>query len=421
MAGPPKRANTAPFLPRMVKTPTAEYFPISTTIPVLCLEKTKAALYLHSIVLRERKHRTCALTMRSHKLVTIPPAGWIDVAHRHGTRVLGTFITEWEEGSHVCGELLRSEQSAERAATKLTRLAMDYGFDGWLINIENKVESTDGQVEHLAHFVKSLTCQMRAAKERCLRDTLEWSGLPTGSHLRGSGEGQICGHANDDECAPEPNASRTLVLWYDSVTKDGELAWQDQLNSNNRLFFDACDGIFTNYCWKADCPYLSAFEAQARRFDVYMGIDTFGRGTWGGGGFDVDKALKNIRRAGVSAALFAPAWTMEDKTSGGGRVSVDPDTGVPGDWKAVETAFSGVDAKFWGKVAAAWHAPRRIPGFGDGGGWGGGPQGSGGMMCWPVVVNFGDGVGDRWRVEGNEVASFGDGGTASAGKAAFYR
>ncbi|CAN0019023.1 unnamed protein product, partial [Choristocarpus tenellus] len=31
----------------------------------------------------------------SHSLVTIPPAGWIDTAHRHGTRVLGTFITEW--------------------------------------------------------------------------------------------------------------------------------------------------------------------------------------------------------------------------------------------------------------------------------------------------------------------------------------
>lgn len=52
------------------------------------------------------------------------------------------------------------------------------------------------------------------------------------------------------------------------------------------------------------------------RYDVYMGIDTFGRGTWGGGGFDVDKALGKIRRAGVSAALFAPAWTMEDATTG---------------------------------------------------------------------------------------------------------
>lgn len=52
------------------------------------------------------------------------------------------------------------------------------------------------------------------------------------------------------------------------------------------------------------------------RYDVYMGIDVFGRGTWGGGGFDVDKALGKIARAGVSAALFAPSWTMEDQTTG---------------------------------------------------------------------------------------------------------
>lgn len=58
--------------------------------------------------------------------------------------------------------------------------------------------------------------------------------------------------------------------------------------------------------------YVFAF----RSYDVYMGIDTFGRGTWGGGGFDVDKALGKIRRAGVSAALFAPAWTMEEETTG---------------------------------------------------------------------------------------------------------
>ena len=27
------------------------------------------------------------------------------------------------------------------------------------------------------------------------------------------------------------------VIWYDSVTVQGELKWQDELNANNRLFF----------------------------------------------------------------------------------------------------------------------------------------------------------------------------------------
>jgi hypothetical protein len=30
--------------------------------------------------------------------------------------------------------------------------------------------------------------------------------------------------------------------------------------------------------------------------------------SYGGGGMDCDKALEVIRNAGVSAALFAPAW-----------------------------------------------------------------------------------------------------------------
>ena len=46
----------------------------------------------------------------------------------------------------------------------------------------------------------------------------------------------------------------------------------------------------------------------SRRWDVYMGIDVFGRNTYGGGGYDCDKALEVIRNAGVSAALFAPGW-----------------------------------------------------------------------------------------------------------------
>ncbi|XLU78037.1 hypothetical protein S245_001458, partial [Arachis hypogaea] len=42
----------------------------------------------------------------------------------------------------------------------------------------------------------------------------------------------------------------SLVLWYDSVTVDSDLNWQDQLNYYNKPFFDICDGIFVNYTWK---------------------------------------------------------------------------------------------------------------------------------------------------------------------------
>jgi len=40
------------------------------------------------------------------------------------------------------------------------------------------------------------------------------------------------------------------LIWYDAVTIDGALRWQDTLNAANRPFFEDCDGIFVNYTWK---------------------------------------------------------------------------------------------------------------------------------------------------------------------------
>jgi mannosyl-glycoprotein endo-beta-N-acetylglucosaminidase len=34
----------------------------------------------------------------SHNLITIPPISWIYTAKQHGTQVIGTFITEWDQG-----------------------------------------------------------------------------------------------------------------------------------------------------------------------------------------------------------------------------------------------------------------------------------------------------------------------------------
>lgn len=41
-----------------------------------------------------------------------------------------------------------------------------------------------------------------------------------------------------------------LVLWYDAVTTEGHLQWQDSLTDLNAPFFNACDGIFVNYTWR---------------------------------------------------------------------------------------------------------------------------------------------------------------------------
>jgi mannosyl-glycoprotein endo-beta-N-acetylglucosaminidase len=37
----------------------------------------------------------------SHRCITIPPVTWINAAHKNGTKILGTFITEWEPGFSI--------------------------------------------------------------------------------------------------------------------------------------------------------------------------------------------------------------------------------------------------------------------------------------------------------------------------------
>ncbi|XP_072298511.1 cytosolic endo-beta-N-acetylglucosaminidase [Eucyclogobius newberryi] len=205
----------------------------------------------------------------THNTVTIPPAGWTNAAHRHGVLVLGTFITEWTDGAKLCEEFLKDEESYRAVADKLVQICHFYGFDGWLVNIENELSAP--AVKSMPLFLQYLTEQM---------------------HERVSG---------------------ALVLWYDSVVHTGKLSWQNELNQNNRLFFDACDGFFTNYNWtEQSLEWMKGYSAvQGRQADVYIGVDVFARGEVVGGMYDTHKALEMIRKHNFSAAIFAPGWVYE--------------------------------------------------------------------------------------------------------------
>lgn len=90
----------------------------------------------------------------------------------------------------------------------------------------------------------------------------------------------------------------SLVVWYDAVTVEGELQWQNSLTELNQPFFDAADALFVNYTWGGDAPQTAAATAGPRRADVYMGVDVFGRGSFGGGKMTSDVALRAAREAG---------------------------------------------------------------------------------------------------------------------------
>lgn len=83
-----------------------------------------------------------------------------------------------------------------------------------------------------------------------------------------------------------------------------------------RMFFLLCDGIFLNYCWKEEHLQRSVETVSKIRnktkSQIYVGIDVFGRGCFGGGHFDCNIATKMINKYELSTALFAPAWTYQN-------------------------------------------------------------------------------------------------------------
>ncbi|XP_077184248.1 cytosolic endo-beta-N-acetylglucosaminidase isoform X2 [Paroedura picta] len=203
----------------------------------------------------------------SHHTVTIPPVVWTNAAHRNGVLMLGTFITEWTDGAKICESFLGGEEAYHSVADQLAAITQFYRFDGWLVNIENSLSVT--AAKNMPHFLRYLTDRVHQA-------------VPGGK-----------------------------VLWYDSVLKSGELMWQNELNNNNQVYFDACDGFFTNYNWKEEQLLQTREMAGERQCDIYVGVDVFGRGDVVGSGFETNKSLRLIRHHGLSVAIFAPGWVYE--------------------------------------------------------------------------------------------------------------
>lgn len=173
----------------------------------------------------------------------------------------------------------------------LVALSKQHLLDGWLLNIENPIAGAF--MQNVLLFVTILTTEMHE---------------------------QIPG---------------SQIIWYDSILyPSGRLHWQNELNEYNLDFFRACDGIFLNYNWSVFSLKKSAeFASRSDRKpeDVYVGIDVFGRGCFGGGGWNTRAAIDEIRKASsdLSLAIFAPGWVHENN-------SVDE--------------FESNQCKFWNKL-----------------------------------------------------------------------
>ncbi|CCD65994.1 mannosyl-glycoprotein endo-beta-N-acetylglucosaminidase [Caenorhabditis elegans] len=199
----------------------------------------------------------------SHHFVTIPPEDYTRIAHKHGVLSLGTFITEWIPGYDICSKILENEGSVEKTVDCLVAVARFFGFDGWLINIENKIDA--GKIDLLIQFCSSLTEKSKKMNEN------------------------------------------SKVIWYDSVLDNGKLHWQNELNEMNRKFYDACDAIYLNYNWKDKELLRSAEFGVLDR--IFVGIDVWARGCVGE--FHCDQSFALAKLFHMSVALFAPGWIYE--------------------------------------------------------------------------------------------------------------
>ncbi|PSR70645.1 hypothetical protein PHLCEN_2v13477 [Hermanssonia centrifuga] len=167
-------------------------------------------------------------------------------------------------------------------ARLLANVAHLRGFDGYLLNVECPLRGGIEQTRALSAWITLLEKELKRI---------------VGDHAQ--------------------------VVWYDSVILDGQLRWQDRLNSLNLPFFIPSSSFFTNYTWPPENPSRTAQYFRALNpshltcpspkvlSDIFVGIDVWGRGQHGGGGLACYKSLEHIHPEGLSTALFGHAWTWE--------------------------------------------------------------------------------------------------------------
>jgi hypothetical protein len=106
------------------------------------------------------------------------------------------------------------------------------------------------------------------------------------------------------------------------------VAYQNTLNEVNLPLAEATGGILTNYCWTekhAETALQSALDQENNILpcQIFFGIDVWAQNTtklghprvtypeFGGGGTKTGVAVAKLAGLGLSAGIFAPAWSFE--------------------------------------------------------------------------------------------------------------
>lgn len=235
-------------------------------------------------------------------IIVPPSADVIDEAHRNGVPVLGTvfFAPEVYGGKIEWFKQMmqKNEDGSFPAADKLIELASIIHFDGWFFNQETE-GTTEEDALMLQQFIKYI----------------------------------------------KQKAPQLKIYYYDAMTKDGSIDWQNALTDQNQMFLkdenmqNVADAMFLNFWWTNDSQKdkellkLSnhkAYEIGVDPYDVYAGVDVEANGyntpiRW--------NLFENDDTTYTSLGLFKPSWTYESAI---GNTKEDR-----------EADFSLKESKFW--------------------------------------------------------------------------
>ena len=168
----------------------------------------------------------------SHSLVCIPPPTWTNTLHRNGVKALATFIVEPQ--TPEIERILHIVDGKYVYAKQMAQMAESFGFDGWLLNIENEFpKSSQNLTGRLTDFIRSLKEEL----------------------------------GNDRQ-----------VIWYDALNTENKVKYQNGLSIKNLAFAQAADGLFTNYKWsdsKLREAESVALQHGLKLSDIYFGIDVW--------------------------------------------------------------------------------------------------------------------------------------------------
>lgn len=259
-------------------------------------------------------------------LIVAPSADVVDAGHKNGVKVAGTvFMPQTAHGGKMewLEDLLsRAEDGSYPVADKLIEVARIYGFDGWFMNQETEGTPEEPLTEEHALRMQEFLAYFKTQ-------------------------------------APE-----LVMVYYDSMTKEGRMDWQNALTEKNAVFMKSGDGkpaadeMFLNFGWTenvfASAKLLEssaglAQELQIDPYDLYAGIDLQSNGY----GTRINWSLFEKPDGGTytSLGLYCPSWayfsagTMQDFWNQENRLWVNP-AGDPSEETVVtmDTQWRGISA-----------------------------------------------------------------------------